>query len=52
MLYPSDPMFFPQPSTNDRKDELNVSRDDMILFKSPALTTVSISKKIFKRSIR
>ena len=33
MLYPGDPMFFPQPSTNDRKDfELNVSRNDMIVF--------------------
>ena len=52
MLYPNDPMFFPQPSTNDRKDELNVNRDDMILFKSPASTTISISKKRFKRSIR
>ena len=51
MLYPSDPMFFPQLSTDDRKDELNVSGDDLILFKSPALTTVSISKKDLKEAL-
>ena len=29
MLYPGDPIFFPQPSTDDRKDfELNISGDD------------------------
>ena len=40
MLYPGDPMFFPKPSTDDRKDfELNVIGDDLIIFKSPALTT-------------
>ena len=46
MVYPGDLMFFPQPSTDDRKDfELNVSGDDLIVFKSPALTVVSMIKK-------
>ena len=46
MLYPGDPIFFRQPSTDDRKDfELNVSGDGLIAFKSPALTVASIAKK-------
>ena len=49
MLYPGDPIFFPQPSTDDRKDfELNVSGNDLIVFKLPALTVVSIAKKDLK----
>ena len=49
MLFPGDPMFLPQPSTGDRKDfELNVSGDDLISFKSPALNVVSIAKKDLK----
>ena len=52
MLYPGDPMFFLQPSTDDRKDfELNVSGDDVIVFKSPALTVVSIVKKDLKETL-
>ena len=52
MLYPGDPMLFTQPSTDDRKDfELNVSGDDLIVFKSPGLTTVSIAKKDLKDSL-
>ena len=52
MLYPGDPMLFTQPSTDDRKDfELNVSGDDLIVFKSPALTAVSIAKKDLKDSL-
>ena len=52
MLYPSDPIFFLQPSTDDRKDfELNVSGYDLIVFKSPALTTVSIAKKDLKDAL-
>ena len=52
MLYPGDSMFFPQPSTDDRKDfELNVSGDDLIDFKSPALTAVSIAKKDLKDAL-
>ena len=52
MLYPGDPMFFPKPSTDDRKDfELNVIGDDLIIFKSPALTTVSIAKNDLKDSL-
>ena len=50
MLYPDDPIVFPQPPTDDRKDfELNVSGDYLIVFKSPALTVVSIPRK-FKRT--
>ena len=49
MLYPDDPMYFPQPSTDDRKDfELNVSGDDLIVFQSPDLTFVTIVKKDLK----
>ena len=52
MLYPGDPIFFPQPSTDDRKDfESNVCGDDLIVFKSPALTTVSIAKKDLKDAL-
>ena len=36
LLYPGDPIYFPQPSTNDRKDfEINVPKNEMIVFKSP-----------------
>ena len=52
LLNPENQFFFPQPSTDDRKDfEVTVSRDDLIVFKSPALTTVSIVKKDFKNSL-
>ena len=52
MLYPGDPMFFPQPSTDDRKEfELNVSGDDLIVFKPPAMTVVSIAKKDLKDAL-
>ena len=34
MFYPKDPMFFPQVSTDDRKDfEVNISGHDLIVFK-------------------
>ena len=47
MLYPGDPIFFPQPSIDDRNGfELNVSGDDLIVFKLLALTVESIAKKI------
>ena len=52
MLYPGDQMYFPQPSTDDRRDfELNVSGDDLIVFKSPTLNFVSIAKKDLKDSL-
>ena len=39
MLYPGDPLYFPQPSTDDKRHfESNVTRDEMIVFKSLALT--------------
>ena len=47
MLYPEEPMYLPQPSTDDRRDfELNVSRDDLVVFKSPTLNFVSFDKII------
>ena len=49
MLYPGDLIFFPQPSTDDRKDfELNISGDDLIVFRSSAMTVVSVAKKDLK----
>ena len=46
MLYPSDPIYFLQPSTDNRKDfELNVNRDDLIIFKLPTLNFVAIAKE-------
>ena len=52
LLNPENQLFFPQPSTDDRKDfEVTVSGDDLIVFKSPALTTVSIAEKDFKNSL-
>ena len=49
MLYPGVPIYFPQPSTDDRKDfELNVSGDDLIIFKSPTLNFVGVAKEEFK----
>ena len=49
MIYPNEPVYFPQPSTDDRKDfELNVSGDDLIVFKSPTLNYVGVDKKEFE----
>ena len=49
MFYPNEPVYFPQPSTDDRKDfELNVSGDDLIVFKSPTLNYVGVDKKEFE----
>ena len=40
------PIYFPQPSTDDRKDfKVDIEKNEMILFKSPSLTVVSIYKK-------
>ena len=49
LLNPENQLFFPQPSTDDRKDfAVNVRGDDLIIFKLPPLTTVSIVKKDLK----
>ena len=49
MLYPDEPIYFPQPSTDNKKDfEVNVSGDDLIIFKSPTLNFVGVAKKEFK----
>ena len=52
MFNSEEPIFFPQPSTDDRKDfEINVSGNDLTFFKSPTLTTVNIAKKKLKNSL-
>ena len=44
-LYPGDPLCFPQPSTDERKDfEVNMPESEMIVFKSPSLTFASVEK--------
>ena len=49
MLYQGDPIYFPHPSTDNRKDfELNVCRDDLIICKSPTLYFVGVAKEEFK----
>ena len=41
--------FFPKPSIDDRKDfEIKVGGDNLIVYKSPMLTTVNISRKNLK----
>ena len=46
LLYPGDPIYFPQPSTDDQKDfEIKVPKNEMIVFKSPSLTFSSVEKK-------
>ena len=52
LLYPRDPIYFPQPSTDDRKDfEINIPESEMIVFKSPSLTFSSIEKKELKTAL-
>ena len=49
MLYPGDPIYFPQPSTDDRKDfKLNVNGDDLVIFKSPTLNFVGVAEEEFR----
>ena len=44
--------FFPRSSTDDRKDfEIKIGRDDLIVYKSPMLTTVNISRKTLKDAL-
>ena len=46
LLYPGDPIYFSQPSTDDQKDfEINVPKKEMIVFKSPSLTFASVEKE-------
>ena len=46
MPYPGNPIYLPQQSTDDWKDfELNVSGDDLIIFKSPTLNFVGVAKE-------
>ena len=46
-----DIRFFPQPSTDDREDfEVNIGGDDLIVYKSPTLTTVYIATKDLENS--
>ena len=46
LFYPGERIYFPQPSTDDRKDfEINIPENEMIVFKSPSITFASIEKK-------
>ena len=46
LLYPGDPIYFPQPSTDNRKDfEINIPENEIIVFKLPSLTLASVEKK-------
>ena len=46
LLYPCDAIYFPQPSNDDRKDfEINVPKNEMIVFKWPSLTFASVEKE-------
>ena len=46
LIYSGDPIYFPQPSTDGRKDfEINIPENEIIVFKSPSLTFASIEKK-------
>ena len=51
MLYPGgEELYFPQPSTDDRKDfEINIPESEMIVFK---LTFASVEKKRIKNHIK
>ena len=50
LLYPGgEQLFFPQPSTDDRKDfEINIPDSEMTVFKSLSLTFASVGKKELK----
>ena len=53
ILYPGDPIYFLQPSTDDRKDfDVNVTGNEMIVFKSPALTLATVKKKELKNILK
>ena len=53
LLYPGDPIYFPQPSTDDQKDfEIKVPKNEMIVFKSPSLTFSSVEKKRISNYIK
>ena len=46
LLYPGDPIYFPQPSTDNQKDfEINVPKNEMTVFKSPSLTFARVEKE-------
>ena len=49
LLYHGEPIYFPQPSTNNSKDfEINVPKNEMIVFKSLSLTFAGVEKKELK----
>ena len=46
LFYPGERIYFPQPSTDDRKDfEINIPENEMIVFKSPSITFASVERK-------
>ena len=54
ILYPGgEELYFPQPSTDDRKDfEINIPESEIIIFKSLSLTFASVEKKRIKNHIK
>ena len=53
MLNPENLLFFPHSFTDDRRDfEVNAGGDEFIVFKFPALNTVNIAKKDFKKALK
>ena len=49
LLSPGEPLYFPQSSTDNRKDfEINVPESEMIVFKSSSLTFANVEKKELK----
>ena len=46
LLYLGDPIYFQQPSTDDRQDfEINIPENEIIAFKSPSWKFASVEKK-------
>ena len=51
--HPEESIYFRKLSTDNRKDfEVNVSENDIIVFKSPSLSLVSVEKKRNKKNFR
>ena len=50
MFYPGDPIYFPQPSTDNRKDfEVSITGDEIIVSKLPVLILATVEKERVKK---
>lgn len=50
---PEETLIFPKVSTDDRKDfKIDVTRNDLLVIKSPTLTSVTITKSDLKESLK